>query len=267
MTSVIIHGAAGKMGQRLIRLALQTKGFRLAGAIEKKGHPLLGQEISQVMGIGKTSFLFASESDLTLDGGEVLIDFSTPEGTLKAIDVASKYHLPLVIGTTGFSKNQTERIKKFSKKIPCVMAPNMSVGVNVMFKILKDMAKILGKDYDIEIVETHHRHKKDAPSGTAMKMAQIAAETLHRDLSKVATYGRHGLIGERKDKEIGIHSIRAGDIIGEHTGLFAGMGESLEITHRAYSRDNFARGALEAAKWITKKKSGLYDMLDVLELK
>jgi len=147
------------------------------------------------------------------------------------------------------------------------MAPNMSVGVNVMFKILKDVAKILGKDYDIEIVETHHRFKKDAPSGTAMKMAQIVAETLHRDLSKVATYGRHGLIGERKDKEIGIQSIRAGDIIGEHTVLFAGMGESLEITHRAYSRDNFARGALEAAKWLERKPSGLYDMLDVLELK
>lgn len=267
MTSVIIHGAAGKMGQRLVRLALQTKGYRLAGALEKKDHPLLGQEISQIMGLGKTTILLTSATKLALDGGEVLIDFSTPEGTVKAMGVASKYHLPLIIGTTGFSKKQVEQIKKFSKKIPCVMAPNMSVGVNVMFKILKDMAKILGKDYDIEIVETHHRYKKDAPSGTAMKMAQIAAETLHRDLRKVATYGRHGLIGARKDKEIGIQSIRAGDIIGEHTALFAGMGESLEITHRAYNRDNFARGALEAAKWITQKKPYLYDMLDVLELK
>ena len=267
MTSVIILGAAGKMGQRLIRLVLQTKGFRLAGAIEKKDHPLLGQEISQIMGIGKTSLLLTSELELTFGGEDVLIDFSSPEGTLKTMGVASKLNLPLVIGTTGFSKKQIEQIKKFSKNIPCVMAPNMSVGVNVLFKVFKDMAKILGKNFDIEIVETHHRYKKDAPSGTAMKMAQIAAETLNRDLSKVATYGRHGLIGERKDKEIGIQSIRAGDIIGEHTGLFAGMGESLEITHRAYSRDNFARGALEAAKWLAGKPSGLYDMLDVLELK
>jgi 4-hydroxy-tetrahydrodipicolinate reductase len=173
----------------------------------------------------------------------------------------------VVNGKTGFSKEELEPIKEISKNIPIVLAPNMSVGVNLLLKVLQDIARVLGDDYDIEIVEAHHRLKKDAPSGTAMKMAQVIADAVNRDLDDVAVYARKGLIGERTKKEIGIQTVRAGDIVGEHTVIFGGLGERIEITHKASSRDTFARGALKAALWISGRTSGLYDMQDVLGLK
>jgi 4-hydroxy-tetrahydrodipicolinate reductase len=223
--------------------------------------------VGQSTGGGKTGVLITTDLGKALTEGEVVIDFSIPEVSLEAIQTVAKQKRAMVIGTTGFSKREMELVLQFTKKIPCVMAPNMSVGVNVMFKIVEELAKILGEEYDIEILEAHHRYKKDAPSGTALKLAQIVATALGRDLEKVATYSRRGLVGERQKKEIGIQSIRGGEIVGEHTVFFAGTGESLEVAHRAQSRDNFARGALQAAKWVAKKPPGLYDMLDVLGLR
>ncbi|HEX9756464.1 MAG TPA: 4-hydroxy-tetrahydrodipicolinate reductase [Nitrospiria bacterium] len=264
MAKVTIYGAAGKMGQRLMRLACETKGIQLVGAVEHSGHPLLGQDVGQLIGAKQTGITLTANLTEALNKAEVLIDFSTTEATLNSLQTASFLKKPMVIGTTGFTEKEVNRIKNFSKTIPCVMAPNMSVGVNVLFKLLEEVVPILGEDYDIEIIEAHHRHKKDAPSGTAMKMAQIVAKALRRDLNEVARYSRHGLIGERKEKEIGIQTIRAGEIVGEHTVLFAGPGETLEIKHQAFNRDNFARGALEAARWIVGKPPGHFDMLDVL---
>jgi len=200
MAKVTIYGAAGKMGQRLMRLAGETKGIQLVGAVEHSGHPLLGQDAGQVTGAKQTGVILTAHLNEALVKAEVLIDFSTTEATLNSIQTASSLKKPMVIGTTGFSEKEVNRIRDFSQNIPCVMAPNMSVGINVLFKLLEEVAPILGEDYDIEIVEAHHRHKKDAPSGTAIQMAQILARVLHRDLNKVARYSRHGFIGERREK-------------------------------------------------------------------
>lgn len=173
----------------------------------------------------------------------------------------------MVIGSTGFKPEQMEEIKELTRRIPCVLAPNMSVGVNVLFKVVADLARLLGDGFDVEIVETHHRFKKDAPSGTALKLAQAVAEAFHHDLDEVGVFARHGLIGERKQQEIGIQTLRGGDIVGEHTVLFAGLGERIEVTHRAHSRDNFARGAVYAAQWVIRQPPGLYDMQHVLGIR
>ncbi|MBI5875239.1 MAG: 4-hydroxy-tetrahydrodipicolinate reductase, partial [Deltaproteobacteria bacterium] len=190
-----------------------------------------------------------------------------PEATMHHLDIALKSKIAMVIGTTGFSHHQRERLKEVGSQMQVVAAPNMSVGVNLLLKVVSDMAKVLGRDYDVEIVEAHHRLKKDAPSGTAMRFAEVLAYSLNRDLNKVAVYERHGIIGERKPEEIGIQTIRAGDIVGDHTIIFGGMGERMEITHRAQSRETFARGAVRAAQWVVKQPKGLYDMQDVLGLK
>jgi 4-hydroxy-tetrahydrodipicolinate reductase len=179
----------------------------------------------------------------------------------------SQHRRAMVIGTTGFSASELEELKSMIREVPCVFSPNMSVGVNLMYKVIGEMAKTLGDDYDIEVIEAHHRLKKDAPSGTALKLAEVLAKAMNRDLNQVGTYERKGVIGERKKQEIGIQSIRAGDIVGDHTVLFGGMGERIEVTHRASSRDTFARGALRAAEWVVKQRPGLYDMMDVLSLK
>jgi 4-hydroxy-tetrahydrodipicolinate reductase len=199
--------------------------------------------------------------------GDVLIDFTLPEASLDHIRECAEHGKPAVVGSTGFSKEQLAEIGKYAQKIPCVVSPNMSIGVNLCFKILEEIAKTIGEDYDMEIVEAHHRMKKDAPSGTAMKMAQVIAHAVNRNLDQVGVYARKGMIGERSKKEIGIQTLRAGDIVGEHTVMFAGKGERIELTHRAHSRDTFAAGAVRAAKWVVGKKPGLYDMQDVLGLK
>ena len=236
------------------------------GAVERKGHAAVGEDAGEVAGCGRLGVPVTD--DLTIaDGAEVLIDFTTPDATLAHLEVMAARRKAMVIGTTGFSPDQLAELRTRARPIPCVFSPNMSVGVNVMLKVLADMARTLGEEYDIEILEAHHRLKKDAPSGTALKMAQVLAKAMGRDLDAVAAYGRKGMIGKRKRGEIGIQVIRAGDIVGDHTVLFGGMGERIELTHRAQSRDTFARGALRAARWVVKQPAGLYDMQDVLGLK
>jgi len=202
-----------------------------------------------------------------MDRSDVVVDFTTPPATMGHLRIVSQHRRGIVIGTTGFSPAELDELRAAAKVIPCVCSPNMSVGINVIYKVIGEMAKTLGEDYDIEVIEAHHRLKKDAPSGTALKMAEVLARAVNRDLAQVGVYARKGLIGERTRGEIGIQTIRAGDIVGDHTVLFGTMGERIEVTHRASSRDTFARGALRAARWLVKQPPGLYDMLDVLGLK
>jgi 4-hydroxy-tetrahydrodipicolinate reductase len=269
MIKAIVTGAAGRMGSRIINVLSTSEGIRLSGAVERKGHSLVGQDSCGPAGLPTGGVLTVITDDLAtaLKTGDVLIDFTVPEISLNHIKVCAEHGKPIVIGTTGFSKDQLDEVNKLVQKIPCVLSPNMSIGVNLCFKILDEIAKTIGEDYDMEIVEAHHRLKKDAPSGTAVKMAQIIAKAVSRNLEEVGVYARKGMIGERSKKEIGIQTLRAGDIVGEHTVMFAGKGERIELTHRAHSRDTFAAGAVRAARWIVGKKPGLYDMQDVLGLK
>ena len=262
MIKAIVTGAAGRMGSKIIEVIGETEGIELSGAAEREDHPSVGSWVAKGKGI-------KIEDDLKkiMSRGEVIIDFTVPAASVENLRITKAEKKAIVIGTTGFSRSQIEEIKDLSKDIRCVLSPNMSVGVNLMFKIVRDIAKILRDEYDVEVIEAHHRYKKDAPSGTAMKIAQILAQTLGRDLERVSTYQRRGIIGERPSEEIGIQTIRAGDIVGEHTVIFGGLGERLEVTHRVHSRDNFARGAVRAAQWIVKQKAGLYDMQDVLGLR
>ena len=267
MAKAIVAGAAGRMGGRIIHMIQQSRDVTLTAAFEHPDHPGINQDAGQVAGLGETGINIAGSLKEVIDQGEVLIDFTTPEATLENIRAAVEQGLSMVIGTTGISGDSLSELKDLAGKIRCVMAPNMSVGVNVMFRIAGEMARILGNDFDMEILEAHHRFKKDAPSGTAMGLARVLAESVGRDLNEVAVYERKGMIGERTDKEIGIQTWRAGDITGDHTVMFGGIGERLELTHRAHNRDNFARGAVRAAAWVVKQPVGLYDMQDVLGLR
>ncbi len=267
MIRVIVAGAAGRMGQRIIHMIHQNPETTLAGAFEVPEHPGVGQDAGLVAGVGELGVTIEGSMQEASDQGDVLIDFTAPQATLQNIRASAAKGIAMVIGTTGITGEVLEEIESLARKIRCVLAPNMSVGVNVMFKIAGEMARILGADYDMEILEVHHRLKKDAPSGTAMRLAQILAEASNRDLDRVGVYERKGMIGVRSDEEIGIQTWRAGDITGEHTVMFGGIGERLELTHRAHNRDNFARGAVRAALWVIKQPQGLYDMQDVLGLK
>jgi len=267
MTKAIVAGAAGRMGIRILHMIHQSQEVTLAAAFEHPEHPSVNQDVGQVAGLGQLGIKISGSLKNVVALGDVLIDFTTPEATLENIRIAASQGLSMVIGTTGITGDALDELKELTKKIRCVMAPNMSVGVNVMFRIAGEMARILGNDYDMEILEVHHRFKKDAPSGTAMRLAQILAEAVNRDLEKVAVYERKGITGERTDEEMGIQAWRAGDIAGEHTVMFGGIGERLELIHRAHNRDNFARGALKAATWVVNQPVGLYDMQDVLGLK
>lgn len=267
MIKAIVSGACGRMGSRIINAIVNDEDIKLVGALEKKGHPNFGKDAGEVNGLEKLGVLISDELEHIIDEGEVLIEFTDPGTTLNHLRMAIEHKKAMVIGTTGFSDKQLKEIKEIATQIPCVMAPNMSVGVNLLFKLAKDIAPVLGDDYDIEIVEAHHRKKKDAPSGTAIRIAEILAKALGRNLKESGVYGRRGTTGERTRKEIGIHAVRAGDIVGEHTITFAGTGERIEITHRAHSRDTFAQGAIRAVKFVVKAKKGLYDMQDVLKLK
>lgn len=267
MIKVIVAGCAGRMGSRLVALIKESTALTLIGAIEGKGHVAVGEDAGELAGCGTLGLRVSDDLSAVLDRGEVVIDFSTPAATLEHLRLAAQHRRAMVIGTTGFSPQELADLRGLAKSIPCVFSPNMSVGINLLFKILAEMAKTLGEDYDIEIIEAHHRLKKDAPSGTALKLAEVLAKAVNRDLEQVGVYARKGLIGERKRTEIGIQTIRAGDIVGDHTVLFGGLGERIEITHRAQSRDTFVRGALRAARWLVKQPPGLYDMMDVLGLR
>jgi len=267
MVKVIIAGAAGRMGSRLISLVKESAALTLTAAVESKGHVSIGEDAGAAAGCSHTGVIIRDDLSAVLDQGEVIIDFSTPAATLEHLRIAAQHRRPMVIGTTGFSTSELAELRGLVRPIPCVFSPNMSVGINLIFKVIADMAKTFGEDYDTEVIEAHHRLKKDAPSGTAMKMAELLARAVGRELDQVGVYARKGLIGERRRGEIGIQSIRAGDIVGDHTVIFGGMGERVEITHRAQSRDTFARGALRAARWVVRQPPGLYDMLDVLSLR
>ena len=267
MIRIAVAGAAGRMGSRIAALSRDYEGLKLAGAFERSGHKDTGKDIGMIIGIGETGVLLAEYPADIIDDADVIISFTTVEASLEHLRLAARKGKAIIIGTTGFTKDGLKEVSRLTKKIPCVMASNMSMGVNLLLKVLQDVARTLGDSYDIEIIEAHHRMKKDAPSGTALKMAQAVATALNRNLDKVAVYGRKGITGERTAKEIGIQVIRAGDIVGEHTVIFGGLGERIEITHKASSRDTFARGALRAALWIHNKPAGLYDMQDVLGLK
>lgn len=267
MTRIAVAGAAGRMGSRIVALSREYPELKLAGAFEKKGHDAVGKDIGLVAGTGEIGVQLSDSLENIIDSVDVIIDFTIPSSTKENARLTSKKGKAMVIGTTGFSKDDLKEIESSIKSMPCVMASNMSTGVNLLLRVLHDVARVLGDEYDIEIIEAHHRLKKDAPSGTALKMAQVIADSTNRSLDEVAVYTRKGLIGERTRKEIGIQTIRAGDIVGEHTVIFGGLGERIEITHKASSRDTFARGALRAALWISGKPAGLYDMQDVLGLK
>jgi len=267
MIKIAVAGAAGRMGSRITALSKEYPELSLTGAFERKGHAAAGKDIGIVTGIGETGVKLAEGVEGVIDNADVVIDFTSPASTLDNVRLAAKKRKAMVIGTTGLSKAEIDEIGGLTKNIPCVVASNMSTGVNLLLKVLQDVARVLGDEYDIEIVEAHHRLKKDAPSGTALKMAQVIADAVNRNLDEVAVYARKGIVGERTKKEIGIQTVRAGDIVGEHTVMFGGLGERIEITHKASSRDTFARGALRAAIWVSGKKPGLYDMQDVLGLK
>ncbi len=267
MIRTVVCGAGGKMGKRICALIENDDELELIGAIEAKSSKYIGNDVGAVCGIGEKNIEVTYKLDDVMDDGEVIIDFSTPASTLSNVRAAAENKKAMVIGTTGFSPEELDEIKKLSVRIPIVLAPNMSLGVNILFKLVEDVAKILKDDYDIEIVEMHHRFKKDAPSGTALKLAEHAAAGIGQNLDDVAVYGRQGNIGERNRQEIGIMSLRGGDVVGDHTVVFAGLGERIELTHKATSRDTFALGALKAAKWVIDKVPGFYNMQDVLNLK
>src|SRR5271169_155037 len=254
MKKIIVTGATGRMGARVIALSREHPDLRLGGALEKKGTKDIGRDIGLLLGVGETNVQLSDALENIIGSGDVVIDFTAPAATMQHVMIAAEHKKAMVIGTTGLSKDEIETIRQMTGEIPVVLAPNMSVGVNLLFKVLQDVARVLGDDYDIEIIEAHHRMKKDAPSGTALKMAQVIAEAVHRNLDEVGVYARKGIIGERTKQEIGIQTVRAGDIVGEHTVLFGGLGERIEITHKASSRDTFARGALKAALWIADKR-------------
>ena len=267
MTKVIVAGAAGRMGQRISYMVTQNPELELTAAFEQAGNPAVGKDVGENGGFGTTGVTISAGLESVIDQGDVIIDFTFHKATMEFAEMAARHNRAMVIGTTGLSGDELVELKHLAgDNFPCVQAPNMAVGVNVLFKLVEKAAALLGDAYDVEIIEAHHRMKKDAPSGTALKLGEMAASGLGRDLNEVGVYERHGIIGERTDTEIGIQTIRAGDIVGEHTVYFAGAGERIEITHRAHSRDNFARGAALAAAWVNSKPNGLYTMFDVLGL-
>ena len=263
----VVAGASGRMGKRLVALMRESPDFQIVGAVERKDHVDVGRDAGEVAGVGPLGVAIVDVVDKALPGAQVLLDFTAPAAAMRNLEAASQARVTAVVGTTGLSEADIVRARELAARVPCVQSPNMSVGVNVLYGVLAQVARTLGDGYDIEVIEAHHHFKKDSPSGTADRMARVLAEALGRDLRKVGVYGRFGIVGERTKEEIGVHAIRAGDIVGEHTILFGGMGERIEITHRAHSRDNFAFGALRAARWVVGKSPGLYDMLDVLGLK
>ena len=267
MIRIAVTGAAGRMGGRIIAAIKEADGMELAGACEQPGHAMIGQDAGLIAGCGESGVLIRARLEEALTNADVLIDFTFPEVTLANMAVCAKLGKMIVIGSTGFTPEQRRQAETFAAQIPVVLAPNMSVGVNACFKLLKEAARILGDGFDVEIVELHHNKKKDSPSGTAVRMGEVVAEALGRDYNKVANYHREGMCGERTKEEIGMQTVRGGDIVGEHTVYFIGMGERIEISHRAMSRDMFARGAVRAAGWLAGKKPGMYDMQDVLGLK
>lgn len=263
---VAVAGATGRMGRVLIEAVLGSSDMRLAAALEQKGHAQVGNDAGQFVG-ARSGISVSDDIDHGLSGCNVIIDFTRPEGTLAHVAACRRLGVKMVIGTTGFNELQKTVISEASREIAIAMAPNFSVGVNVIFKLLAVAARALNQGYDVEVVEAHHRHKVDAPSGTALRMGEIVAQELGRDLKQCAVYAREGVTGERKDGTIGFAAVRGGDLVGDHTVMFIGAGERLEVTHRASSRVNYAQGALRAARFLAAQPRGLFDMWDVLGIR
>ena len=267
MAKVVVCGAMGRMGKAILSvLAGSPRVFSLAAAVETPGHPMLGRDAFEAAGAGKAGIPVTADFPGAIAGADVAIDFTHPASSVGHAREAASAGKPIVIGTTGLSPEQTGEIREAAKRIPCVLSPNMSVGVNLMFQVAADVARTLGEEFDVEIVEVHHRFKKDSPSGTAVRLADAVAGALGREMREAGVYGRQGIVGERTKREIGVLAVRAGDVVGEHTVIFGGIGERFEITHRAHSRDTFARGAVRAAGWVLGRPAGLYDMKSVLGL-
>jgi len=267
MTRIAITGAAGRMGRALIEATQQTKNLQLTVALERPGSSVIGMDAGELAGLGKLGVMISDDLKAMTDQFDVLIDFTRPEVTSGNLAMCRDAGKRIVIGTTGFTEEQKQAIALASESMAVVFAPNMSVGVNLCLKLLDMAARVMGDYTDIEIIEAHHRHKVDAPSGTALRMGEVVAAALGRDLKDCAVYGREGHTGERERKTIGFETIRAGDIVGEHTVMFADIGERVEITHKASSRMTFANGAVRAAGWLMQHSSGLFDMQDVLGLR
>lgn len=264
---IAISGCCGRMGNRIASLALEDKNFFLAGAVENQGNPFQGRDFGEYLGAGKSGIIIGADYRSSLENADILIEFSNPQATMLHLEECLNFKKPVVIGTTGLTEEDVKKIKAASKKIAIVKSSNMSLGVNLLFGILADAAKKMGSYYDIEIVEAHHNQKKDAPSGTALTMAEIICRSMGLNAKETVRFGRQGNVGARPKKEICIHAVRAGEIVGEHTVIFAGKGECIELTHRAQSRDAFAKGALLAAQFLYGRTAGLYDMQDVLGLR
>jgi 4-hydroxy-tetrahydrodipicolinate reductase len=263
---IAIAGSSGRMGRALIDEVLRGDDLKLAAALEQQGNAYIGKDAGEFAG-SPCGVKVSDNVAASIGGCDVLIDFTRPEGTLAHVAACAKQGVKMVIGTTGFAEQQRKQIADAARGIAIAMAPNFSVGVNVMLRLLDVAAGSLAKGYDIEIFEAHHRHKVDAPSGTALRMGEVVAQALGRNLKQSAIYGREGVTGERKDDTIGFATVRGGDLVGDHSVMFIGVGERLEVTHRASSRANYATGALRAARFIMSKPNGLYDMADVLGFK
>lgn len=266
MIKVAIVGVDGRMGRSIFSTLNSDEEIEVTGGTEKPGHSLIGKDLGGANGYEPIGVLISDSISSASESADIIVDFSTPESTLANAEFASRNGKSMVIGTTGFSSAQKNKLNGYLEKIPSVIAPNMSIGVNILFELSKEVSRILGNEFDVEIIEAHHRNKVDSPSGTAIGIAEHVAEGLNVNMEKAAVYERHGNIGKRKKGEIGIQTIRGGDVVGDHTILFLGEGERLELTHRALSRDNFSRGVLRAVKWINGKTPGIYNMKDVLGL-
>ena len=264
--NIAIAGASGRMGRMLIEHVLNTEGVSLAGALDVPGSPALGQDAGLLLG-RQTGVAISSDVEAVLAGADCLIDFTRPEGTLAHVAAAKKLGVKMVIGTTGFDEAGKAALAEAARSIGIVFAANFSVGVNATFKLLEVAARLLSTGYDIEVIEAHHRFKVDAPSGTALKMGEVIADALGRDLKTCAVYAREGHTGERDPNSIGFATVRGGDIVGDHTVMFAGIGERIEISHKSSSRQSYADGAVRAARFLADKPNGLFDMQDVLGLK
>lgn len=267
MIRVAVVGAGGRMGKTLIQAVTEHEDLALKAATELPDATLIGADAGELAGVGTLGVQISHSLTKVVDDFDVVIDFTRPAATMVHLDVCRQHGKAMVIGTTGLNDEQKAAVSSASAQIPIVFAPNMSVGVNLCFRLLELAARVMGEDADIEIIEAHHRHKVDAPSGTALRMGEVVAQTLGRDLGEVAVYGREGHTGAREGKTIGFETIRAGDVVGEHTVWFATEGERVEITHKASSRLTFAKGAARAATWLAGKDKGLFDMQDVLDLR
>lgn len=267
MTRVAVVGAVGRMGRMLVEAVATDEQCRLGAAIVKPGDSLLGVDAGDLVGVGPLSVALTDNLAAVVSNFDVLIDFTTPELTMQNVELCRQHGKGIVIGTTGLSNDQKTELTKAAKDTAIVFAPNMSIGVNLVFKLLEMATEVLGDDADVEVIDVHHRHKVDSPSGTALKMGELVADTLGRDLQKCAVYGREGYTGPRKREAIGFATVRAGDVIGDHTVLFACEGERVEVTHKASSRVIYARGSLRAVRFVSDKQSGLFDMQDVLGLR